>query len=143
LIGSSTLERFMRSVAAVTLATTIVVGGTLSSQEPVIRRGAPTTLTGEIVEISCYKEKGVAAGTGAGHVECAKMCVRTKGAAVGILTDGDGLYRIWGPMAGDKYAKLLPYMGQTVEVTGAEVVLSNNYDVRSFELQTIKAKKSR
>ena len=133
----------MRNVAAVILGMTIVTGGALSSQEPVIRRGAPTTLTGEIVDISCYKGKGVAAGTGAAHVECAKMCVRTKDAAVGILTDGDGLYRIWGPMARDKYAKLLPYMGQTVEITGNEVVLSNNYDVRSFELQTIKAKKSR
>jgi hypothetical protein len=132
----------MRRAAAVILMT-IVTGGSLSAQDPVIRRGEPTTLTGEIVEISCYKEKGVAGGTGAAHVECGKMCVRTKDAAVGILTDGDGLYRLWGPMARDKYAKLLPYMGQTVEITGAEVVLSNNYDVRSFELQTIKARKSR
>ena len=78
----------------------------VSSQEPVIRRSAPTTLSGEIVDISCYKQKGVAAGTGAAHVECAKMCVRTKDAALGILTDGDGLFRIWGAMARDKYAKL-------------------------------------
>jgi hypothetical protein len=133
----------MRNVAAVIVGMTIVTGGALLSQEPVVRRGAPTTLSGEIVDISCYKEKGVAAGTGSAHVECAKMCVRTKDAAVGILTDGDGLYRIWGSMARDKYAKLLPYMGQIVEITGNEVVLSNNYDVRSFELQTIKAKKSR
>ena len=41
----------------------------------------------------------------------------------------------------DKYAKLLPYVGQTVEITGTEVTLSNNYDVRSFDLQTIKAQR--
>ncbi len=99
------------------------------------------TLTGEIVDISCYKQKGVAGGTGAGHVECAKLCVLTKGAALGILSDGDGLFRIWGTMATDKYAKLLPYVGQTVAITGSEVTLSNNYDVRSFDLQTIKAAK--
>ena len=29
---------------------------------------------------------------------------------------------------------------QTVEITGTEVTLSNNYDVRSFDLQTIKRK---
>lgn len=99
------------------------------------------TLTGEVVEISCYKQKGVAAGTGAAHVECAKLCVRTKNTALGILSDGDGLFRLWGTMARDKYAKLLPYVGQTVEVTGTEVMLSNNYDVRSFEVQSIKAAK--
>ena len=133
----------MRSVAAVSIAMALVATIGVSAQEPVIRRSAPTTLSGEIVEISCYKQKGVAAGTGAAHVECAKMCVRTKDAALGILTDGDGLFRIWGATARDRYAKLLSYVGQTVEITGTEVILSNNYDVRSFDLQTIKGKKVR
>jgi hypothetical protein len=99
------------------------------------------TLSGEIVDISCYKQKGVAAGTGAAHLECAKICLLQKGAALGVLSDGDGLFRLWGPMTRDKYAKLMPYVGQTVEITGSEVVLSNNYDVRSFEVQTIKPRK--
>ncbi len=113
----------------------------VEGQEPVINRSAPMTLTGEIVDISCYKQKGVAAGTGAAHVACAKMCVLEKGAALGILSDGDGLFRIWGTMAAAKYARLMPYVGQTVAITGTEVMLSNNYDVRSFDLQTIKAAK--
>ena len=112
--------------------------GAGSSQEPVINRGAPMTLTGEIVDISCYKQKGVAGGTGAAHVDCAKMCVLDKGAALGILSDGDGLFRIWGTAARDKYLKVQPFIGQTVAITGTEVILSNNYDVRSFDLQTIK-----
>jgi hypothetical protein len=128
----------MRRVLAA--GTALLFGVTLSAQDPVIRRGAPATLTGELVDISCYKQKGVAGGTGAAHVECAKMCILDKGAAVGILSDGDGLFRIWGTMAQDKYAKLLPYLGQTVEITGSEVTLSNNYDVRSFDLQTVKRK---
>lgn len=133
----------MRSVSALSIATVFVLGVSLSSQDPVIKRSPPMTLTGEIVDISCYKQKGVAGGTGAAHVECAKLCVLTKDAAVGILTDGDGLFRIWGAMAGNTFAKALPYMGQTVEVTGAEVVLSNNYDVRSFDVQSVKVRKSR
>src|SRR5687767_12472327 len=133
----------MRNLIALSVALALVATIGISSQEPVIRRSAAMTLTGEIVDISCYKQKGVATGTGAAHVDCAKMCVRTKDAALGILTDGDGLFRIWGAAARDKYAKLLPYVGQTVEITGTEVILSNNYDVRSFDLQTIKAKKSR
>ena len=118
-----------------------VVCASVSAQEPVINRSAPMTLTGEIVEISCYKQKGVAAGTGAAHVNCAKECVLNKGASLGILSDGDGLFRLWGSMAGNKYAKLIPYIGQTVTITGTEVRLSNNYDVRSFDLQTIKPAK--
>lgn len=114
------------------------LGAAPSVQDPVIRRGAPMTLTGEIVDISCYKAKGVAAGTGAAHVECAKICILQKDAAVGILSDGDGLYKIWGAAAQNKYAKVMPYIGQQVEITGTEVTLSNNYDVRSFDLQTIK-----
>ncbi len=74
------------------------------------------TLTGEIVDISCYKQKGVAGGTGAAHVECAKLCILEKEAAGGILSDGDGPFKIWGPSARDKYAKLLPYVGQTAEI---------------------------
>lgn len=126
----------MRTVFTVGMA--LVFSTTLASQDPVIKRGAPMTLTGEIVDISCYKAKGVAAGTGAAHVECAKICILQKDAAVGILSDGDGLFKIWGAAAQDKYAKVMPYIGQTVEITGTEVTLSNNYDVRSFDLQTIR-----
>jgi hypothetical protein len=115
-------------------------GGQAFAQEPVIKRSAPMTLSGEIVDISCYKSKGVAGGTGAAHVDCAKICVLEKGAQVGILSDGDGLFKIWGPMAAGKYAKVLPFIGQQVEITGTEVTLSNNYDVRSFEPQSIKRK---
>ena len=122
------------------LAGLLVVGAPVVAQEPVIKRSAPMTMTGEIVDISCYKSKGVSGGTGAAHADCAKMCILDKGAQVGILTDGDGLFKIWGAAAKDKYAKVQPYIGQQVEITGTEVTLSNNYDVRSFELQTVKRK---
>src|ERR687897_2573226 len=121
-----------------TVGIALLFAAAASAQEPVIKRSAPLTYTGEIVDISCYKAKGVAGGTGAAHADCAKVCILQKDAAVGILTDGDGLFKIWGAAAKDKYAKLQPYIGQTVEVTGTEVTLSNNYDVRSFDLQTIK-----
>jgi hypothetical protein len=118
----------------------LVFGATLTAQEPVIKRSATMTLTGEIVDISCYKQKGVAGGTGAAHIDCAKICILDKDGAVGILTDGDGLFKIWGQAAQKKYAKVLPFVGQTVEITGTEVTLSNNYDVRSFDLLTVKRK---
>ncbi len=131
----------MRRISVLVVATALVSTMGVSAQDPVISRSSPMTLTGEIVDISCYRQKGVVAGTGAAHVACAKLCVLNKGAALGILSDGDGLFRIWGNLTRDKYAKLMPYLGQTVEISGTEVVLSNNYDVRSFDAQTIKAAK--
>lgn len=74
------------------------------------------TLRGEIVEVSCFS-KGVAESTGASHVACAKECVQ-KGQALGILTDGEGLIKITGDFAANKYAKLVGYIGRQVEVTG-------------------------
>ena len=124
----------------VLIAGLFVVSASISAQEPVINRSKPMTMTGELVDMSCYKAKGVAGGTGAAHADCAKICILEKGAQMGILTDGDGVFKIWGATTKDKYAKLQPYLGQTVEVTGTEVVLSNNYDARSFDLQTIKRK---
>jgi hypothetical protein len=116
------------------------LGGSAGAQEPVIKRSAPMTMTGELVDMSCYKSKGVAGGTGAAHVDCAKVCLLDKGTQMGLLTDGDGVFKVWGAMTKDKYAKLIPYLGQQVEVTGTEVTLSNNYDARSFDLQTVKRK---
>jgi hypothetical protein len=124
----------------VLVAAMVIVSPALAAQEPVIKRSAPMTMTGEIVDISCYKSKGVSGGTGAAHADCAKMCILDKGAQVGILTDGDGLFKIWGASTKDKYAQLMPYLGQQVEITGTEVTLSNNYDARSFDLQTVKRK---
>ena len=128
----------MRRVLTAGIA--LLVSSTLIAQEPVVKRSAPMTLTGEIVDISCYKSKGVAGGTGAAHADCAKICILQKDGAVGILTDGDGLFKIWGAAAQNKYARVMPFIGQTVEITGTEVTLSNNYDVRSFDLQNIKRK---
>ena len=55
--------------------------------------------------------------SGDAHVACAKVCV-AKGQALGILTDGDGLVKITGDFAANKYEKLVPYVGKQVEVRG-------------------------
>ena len=75
------------------------------------------TLRGEIVEVSCYSKLGIEKSTGAEHVACAKECA-SKGQPLAILTDGEGLIKITGDYAADKYAKLAPYIGRQVEVTG-------------------------
>jgi hypothetical protein len=93
---------------AATLAMTGFAG--LNAQETL-------TVRGEIVELSCYTKLGVEKSTGAAHVACAKDCV-AKGQALAILTDGDGLLKITGDYAANKYAKLTSYIGRQVEMTG-------------------------
>jgi hypothetical protein len=77
------------------------------------------TLKGEIVEVSCFTKMGVAKSTGDAHVACAKECA-AKGQPLGILTDGDGLIKITGDYAANKYEKLLPFIGKQVEVQGTD-----------------------
>jgi hypothetical protein len=74
------------------------------------------TLRGEVVEVSCFP-KGVAQATGAAHVACAKECVQ-KGQGLGVLSQEDGLVKITGDYAANKYAKLVPFIGRRVEVVG-------------------------
>jgi hypothetical protein len=118
-------------------AIVMLVAVPLLAQVGVIEKGKPMTLRGEIVEISCYQKKGIAGGTGAAHVACAKECA-AKGLSLGLLTEGDGLFRIVGPMTDAKNAKLTPYLGQTVDLYGVQVLLSNTYDIRqNFEAQKV------
>ena len=81
------------------------------------RAQQPLTLRGEIVEVSCYTKLGIEKSTGAAHAACAKECA-SKGQPLGILTDGDGLVKITGDYAAKNFAKLMPYIGRQVEVSG-------------------------
>jgi hypothetical protein len=93
-----------------------------SGQAPAAVTGTPSSgdvkLTGEIVDVICYSGKGIAAGTGPTHVDCAKECAKKDGALFGVLTDGDGMFKIIGDFAANHHAKLVEYIGKQVEVTG-------------------------
>jgi hypothetical protein len=106
-----------------------------------VRAQQPLTLRGEIVEVSCYTKLGIEKSTGAGHVACAKECVG-KGQALAILTDGDGLIKITGDYAAEKYAKLVPYVGRQVEVTGTpDRYLDYSRAIKVTKLAPIASKK--
>jgi hypothetical protein len=103
----------------------------------------PLTVRGEIVEASCYTKLGVDKSTGAAHVACAKDCV-SKGQALAILTDGDGLLKITGDYAANKYAKLTPYIGRQVEMTGTpDRYLDYSRAIRVTKVAPITAPKPR
>lgn len=98
------------------------------------------TMRGEIVEVSCYSKLGVEKSTGAAHVTCAKDCV-SKGQPLAILTDGEGVIKITGDYAANKYAKLVTYIGRQVEVTGTtDRYLDYSRAIRVTKLTPIAAK---
>lgn len=120
----ATLAAFFVSVAAV------------SAQGPITNRLAPATMRGTIVEVTCFRQQGAATVSTPEQIACAKQRV-SEGGRLGILTEGDGLFQITGPFSANKFAKLAPFIGQRVDVSGAEVIISNNYDYKSFEAEKI------
>ena len=123
------------------LAALLVLSSALAAQGPITNRMAPATMRGTIVEVTCFRQQGAATVGTPEQIACAKQRV-AEGGRLGILTEGDGLFQITGPLSANKYAKLAPFIGQRVDVSGAEVVISNNYDYKSFEAEKIAKVKS-
>lgn len=119
-----------------------VLGSTVAAQDVVINRMPPATLRGTIVEVTCFRQQGAATVSSPAQIACAKARV-ADGGRLGILTEGDGLFQITGALAANKGARLVPLIGQRVDVTGSEVVISNNYDYRSFEGEKVVVVKGR
>ncbi len=95
-----------------------LVAALLLAAAPSLDAGEEVTLKGEVVEVSCYSKQGVAKGTGAAHVRCAIDCAK-QGKPLGVLTDGDGLFKFVGDYTENNNAKLIPFVGKQVEVKGA------------------------
>jgi hypothetical protein len=119
-----------------TLVAVLVSAAAVSAQGPIVNRMASATMRGTIVEVTCFRQQGAATIATPQQIGCAKKRV-AEGGRLGILTEGDGLFQITGAFSANKYAKLAPFIGQRVDLSGAEVVISNNYDYKSFEADKI------
>jgi hypothetical protein len=117
-------------------ALVVVCSAAVFAQGPITNRMAPTTMRGTVVEVTCFRQQGAATVATPEQIACAKKRV-AEGGRLGILTEGDGLFQLTGPLADNNFAKLVPFIGQRVDMSGAEVAISNNYDYRSFEAQKI------
>ena len=129
------------TIMRVSLAAFFVWASAVSAQGPITNRMAPATMRGTIVELTCFRQQGAATVSTPEQIACAKQRV-ADGGRLGILTEGDGLFQITGAFSANKYAKLAPFIGQRVDASGAEVVISNNYDYKSFEAEKIARVKS-
>jgi hypothetical protein len=125
----------------VKLAVFLVSSAAVAAQGPITNRLADATMRGTIVEVTCFREQGAATVSTPEQTGCAKKRL-ADGGRLGILTEGDGLFQITGAFSANKYAKLAPFIGQRVDLSGAEVVISNNYDYKSFEAEKIARVKS-
>jgi hypothetical protein len=134
--------RAMRKKTIAGLAVVVLSAVPALAQGPVTNRMAPTTMRGVIVEITCFRQQGAATVSAPEQITCAKKRV-AEGGRLGILTEGDGMFQVTGSFADNKYAKLAAFIGRNVDLTGAEVVISNNYDYKSFEpSKVVPAKKN-
>jgi hypothetical protein len=132
----------MRKTTVAGLGAVVLSATAALAQGPVTNRMAPTTLRGVIIEITCFRQQGAATVSTPEQIGCAKKRV-AEGGRLGILTEGDGLFQITGGFAENKYAKLAAFIGKNVDLSGAEVVISNNYDYKSFEpSKVVQAKKN-
>jgi hypothetical protein len=104
---------------------------------PITDRLAPQTLVGTIVELTCFRKMGAGTISSPEQVACAKAAVADKSGVVGILTEGDGVFKLVGPQTTNFYARLVPMLGKKVTAPGAEVVLSNNFDYHAFEPKSL------
>jgi hypothetical protein len=100
---------------------TTTEAATTPENKKVINSGKVTTVTGEVVEVSCYLQLGK---RGAAHIPCGTDCIKN-GQPVGIVTDKGELYLIMAEQHDprrkaevDIKATFIPLLAKTATVTG-------------------------
>jgi hypothetical protein len=87
----------------------------LSFQSFIFKNDDSKTVTGEILDMKCYKSSG---SHGEGHKECAAKCIKG-GAPMGILTDDGKVYLlIEDSTNSDAYNNAKKFAGEKVTLTG-------------------------
>jgi hypothetical protein len=74
------------------------------------------TVTGEVISLSCYFRNK--ANVGKAGMICALATVKYEGNPVGLLTADGRVYQMAGGLVANNNAKMVPYLGHTVTVTG-------------------------
>jgi len=111
------MKRMILAATAVILA-----GSLLAHAETKTKKAAASssvTLTGEILDLSCYLGHDHSAGKD--HAKCAKACLTGKGASAGLLTkDGKVYLLVGGHDNGDVYKTACNLGGEQAKVTGTK-----------------------
>lgn len=112
----------------------LVIGVTpLASQKPDSPAGESITITGRVVDASCFLALG---NSGADHKQCATACARS-GVPLAILsTDGTLYMPVSGKPADAQNPRLVPFAEGSVKVTGTHRLRAG---MHTIEIKTIEA----
>lgn len=118
---------------------TTVAAATTPEQKAVLKSGKVTTVTGELVDVSCYLQLGK---RGEKHIPCGGECLKN-GQPFGVLTPSKTLYIVMAEEhdprrhgEADLRDALIPLLAKQVKITGMHT-MSNGYHaiyVQAFEL---------
>ncbi len=90
----------------------------------------PTTLTGEVIDLSCYMGHGA---SGMDHAKCATSCI-TKGQPVGFLTTDGIMYVIIGANHEPANKQVADFAGKKSTITGT---VKEQKGLKAIELASI------
>jgi hypothetical protein len=102
---------------------------------------ATETLTGTVIDKSCYDHDKTATGNdhkmgGKDVTACAAACAK-KGQPVALLTSDGKVYTIKGGLAADNNAKLVAHMGHTVSITGDVAGAGGDATITAADLKMV------
>ena len=97
---------------------------------------ATETITGELVERSCYMTDPKS-NVGEAHKGCAVSCARG-GLPVALVTSDGKVYTVTGALAADNNAKLLPHIAHKVELTGEVTEANGRLTIEATDLKMAK-----
>ncbi len=100
-------------------ATTIEAAAT-DANKAVLKKGKSITLTGEVVDLSCYNQLGK---RGDGHKVCGAKCV-TNGAPVGLVTKENKVYMLIAEQHHPRRDGQLGFAKEYAEKMGTTVTIS-------------------
>ena len=98
--------------------------------KPAAEMAKTTTLTGEVVDLSCYMGHGA---KGMDHAKCATGCI-TKGQPVGFLTTDGALYVILGQNHETANKQVVDFAGKKSTITGT---VKDQNGLKAIELASI------
>ncbi len=104
-------KRFIGLVSVLALASALTVPA--AAQKAAAKE---TTLTGELVDASCYLAQGAKAG--GDHAKCAEACVRGGGPIALVTSSGDTYIVLGGEASKLTRDELAKHLGHTVKATG-------------------------
>ena len=128
------MKRMLFIVMAVVLATSAIA---MAGDEAKKEKAAPTTLTGEVLDLYCFMEHPESA-TGAEHAKCAQACI-SKGLPIGFMAADGTVYLIIGKEHESASTAVAAFMGKKSTITG---YVKESKGMKAIELVSIADVKS-